>query len=64
MPNFSVYFFKVGIIFHIVMGAFVFTNKNILNSSLLDLYNDDVGEVTSLADEYTETDVGFFMFLI
>jgi hypothetical protein len=64
LPNFSVYFFKVGIVFHIVMGAFIFTNKQILNSSLLDLYDNEVGEVTSLADEYTTTDVGFFMFLV
>ena len=63
LPNFSIYFFKVGIILHIVMGAFIFTNKKILNSDLLDVYEEQAG-VSSLADEYASSDVGFFMFLI
>ena len=45
------------------MGAFIFTNKKILNSDLLDVYEEQAG-VSSLADEYASSDVGFFMFLI
>jgi high-affinity Fe2+/Pb2+ permease len=45
------------------MGAFIFTNKNILNSNLLNVYEEQAG-VTSLADEYAKSDVGFVMMLI
>jgi hypothetical protein len=45
------------------MGAFIFTNKNILNSDLLNVYEEQAG-VTSLADEYAQSDVGFVMMLI
>jgi hypothetical protein len=63
LPNFSIYFFKVGIVFHIIMGAFIYTNKNILTSNLLNVYEEQAG-VTSLADEYAKSDVGFVMMLI
>jgi len=63
LPNFSIYFFKVGIVFHIIMGAFIFTNKNILNSNLLNVYEEASG-VTSLADEYAKSDKGFVLMLI
>lgn len=57
LPNFSIYFFKVGIVFHVIMGAFIFTNKNILKSNILDVYEDEVG-AGSLSDEL-EPDSGF-----
>lgn len=51
LPNFSIYFFKVGIVMHIIMGAFIFTNKNVLKSNLLDVYEEETG-ASSLSDEY------------
>ena len=52
LPNFSIYFFKVGIVFHIIMGAFIFTNKNILyNNTLEDATQGDEGTNT-LTEDY------------
>lgn len=38
LPNFSIYLFRVGIVFHVIMGAFIFSNNKVLKSNLLDSY--------------------------
>ena len=63
LPNFSIYFFKVGIVFHIIMGAFIFTNKNVLRSNILEVYEDD-NTAESLTDEFVKSDSGFILMLI
>ena len=53
LPLFTIQFFKVGVILHLCLGAFMFSNSNILSSGNLDLLNtvtkrlSDVGGVNS-----------------
>lgn len=47
LPFFSIYYFKIGIILHILLGAFIFTNGNILSSQNLEM-------IQNLDEEFEE----------
>lgn len=39
MPKLTINFYRLGVIFHLLVGAFMFTNSNILSPANLDLIN-------------------------
>lgn len=63
LPNFSIYFFKVGIVFHIIMGAFIFTNKNILRSNIAEEFEEGADTAT-MTMSYVQSDKSFIVVII
>lgn len=33
LPEFAIFYFKIGIVIHIIMAAFIFSNENLLSTS-------------------------------